>query len=322
MSIRSPILSVNNIKVYFGDEPKVVKAVEDVSFELFAGEALGIVGESGCGKSTIAKALLGLAPLKSGEIIINGHDVKSFSTEQGRYNRRHIQMIFQDPLASLNPRYTIEQILNEPLNMFFPSYSSEQRTKAIKEMMSMVGLNPDFIVRYPHEFSGGQCQRIAIARSMLVQPDILVCDEAVSALDVSIQGQIINLLKDLQKQFGLSLIFISHNLNVVRYISNRVMVLYLGKLMEEGKAQDLFENPKHPYTKALLGAIPKSDPKFYKKNNIIGLGGDVPSPIDPPSGCVFHTRCPMKQEICVQKIPPEAHPNETRKSVCHFWEDV
>jgi oligopeptide transport system ATP-binding protein len=287
----------------FFKPPLGLKAVNDVTFSVREGETLGIVGESGCGKSTLGRSILRLIEPTAGNVVWRGKDLSSLSREEMRQARRHMQIIFQDPVASLDPRMTVGQIIGEPLDVFEPGLSRQDRTERIAEMMRAVGLTPEMINRYPHEFSGGQAQRIGIARAIVTRPQLIVCDEPVSALDVSIQAQIIQLLKDLKDKFGLTLLFISHDLSVVRLISDRIMVLYLGKIVEFGETADVFSNPQHPYTKALLSAAPIPDPKVARDRDRIRLEGDVPSPINPPSGCAFRTRCPQVQARCAQETP-------------------
>lgn len=305
------LLSVQDLKVYFdipsgdllGRHPHKLKAVDGVSFDIKSGETLGVVGESGCGKSTLGRAILQLIPPTDGNVVFLGQELTKLNKRKLRAVRQDFQIVFQDPLASLNPRMTIGDIIAEPLQSFFPNMSKRERKAKVQDMMDKVGLLPQMINRYPHEFSGGQCQRIGIARAMILQPKLIICDEPVSALDVSIQAQIINLLKDLQKEFGLSLIFISHDLSVVRHISHRVLVLYLGNVMEIADRTELYERPRHPYTQALISAAPIPDPALERNKSRLMIEGDLPSPIDPPSGCVFRTRCPKAQEICGKEIP-------------------
>ncbi len=309
---RQPILSVRDVRVEFQikddkgwpwSPARSLKAVNGISFDLFAGETLGVVGESGCGKSTLARALLNLHPANSGSIRWMGQEMHGASAEAWMAVRKDIQMIFQDPLASLNPRMTVAQIIAEPLRTHHPELSSDDVMAQVRAIMGRIGLTAQQINRYPHEFSGGQCQRIGIARALILQPKLIVCDEPVSALDVSIQAQIINLLKELQAEFGLALIFIAHDLAVVRHISHRIMVMYLGRAMEFAQKRALYDDPRHPYTQALLSAIPIPDPELERSKVVQLLQGDLPSPLSPPSGCVFRTRCPKAQAQCAAVVP-------------------
>lgn len=302
-----PILSVRHLKVHFPvkaqhswpwQAKKILRAVDDISFDLYAGETLSIVGESGCGKSTLSRALVNLHRATAGEIIWLGKNLCDATKQDWLHVRRDIQMIFQDPLGSLNPRMTVAQIIAEPLHIHHPTLSADEVMRQVKMMMNQVGLREQMINRYPHEFSGGQCQRIGIARALILKPKMIICDEPVSALDVSIQAQIINLLKELQKKMGLALIFIAHNLAVVKHVSDRILVMYLGRSMELAGKHALYNQPSHPYTRALLSAIPRPDPRQEKGKIIQPLRDDLPSPINPPSGCVFHTRCPQAEARC------------------------
>ena len=321
-----PILSVKDLKVYFPISsgklfvpPTPLKAVDGVSFDLYPGETLGVVGESGCGKSTLGRGVLQLLEPTGGEVLWLGNHLEGLSSKGMISYRKDMQIIFQDPLASLNPRMTIGDIIAEPLTVHYPEMDKEERKERVREMMQQVGLLPLMINRYPHEFSGGQCQRIGVARAMILKPRLIVCDEPVSALDVSIQAQIVNLIQELQASFGLSLIFISHDLSVVRHISHRIMVLYLGNVMEIADRGSLYREPLHPYTKALISAVPIPDPDQEKNKQRLVLEGDLPSPLNPPSGCVFRTRCPLAQDICAQKKPELEQVNGKRQVACHFW---
>ena len=318
------LLAVNNLKVNFSIPSKSIlpwakadnlKAVNGVNVRLFEGETLGVVGESGCGKSTFARAIIGLVEASEGEVIWLGQDLTKIKSIQRRETRKDIQMIFQDPLASLNPRMNIGDIIAEPLNTFYPKLSKQEVKGKVKEMMDRVGLLPNLVNRYPHEFSGGQCQRIGIARALILKPKMIICDEPVSALDVSIQAQVVNLLKELQAEFGLSLVFIAHDLSVVKHISDRVLVMYLGNEVELAESKSLFADPKHPYTKALMSAVPVPDPKIERNKVIQMLEGDLPSPINPPSGCVFRTRCPIATSECATQIP-KLKGNDTHAVSC------
>src|SRR6186713_2893199 len=307
-----PILSVRDLKVHFKvrsgnawpwSRARTLKAVDGISFDIHAGETLGVVGESGCGKSTLARAVLNLIPATAGSIVWMGREMTKASPQAWQDARADIQMIFQDPLASLDPRMTIAQIIAEPLRTHRPGLAEAEVMQRVKAMMGRVGLMPQQINRYPHEFSGGQCQRIGIARALILEPKLIICDEPVSALDVSIQAQIINLLKALQKSMGLALIFIAHDLAVVKHISDRILVMYLGHEMEVADKKALYASPRHPYTQALLSAIPIPDPVLERKKVIQLLQGDLPSPMAPPSGCVFRTRCPLAIARCAEEVP-------------------
>ncbi len=322
-----PLLDVKNLVMHFPltqgiiFQRKVgaVQAVDDISFGVKRGETLGLVGESGCGKSTTGRAILQLYRPTAGEVNFNGRDLTKIDGGEMRRMRRHLQMIFQDPYASLNPRMTVGNIVSEPMQIH-KLVDKKDRTARVQELLQTVGLNPYFANRYPHEFSGGQRQRIGVARALAANPDFIVADEPVSALDVSIQAQIVNLLEELQEQFGLTYLFIAHDLSVVRHISDRVAVMYLGKLVELADRNALYDDPLHPYTKALLSAVPIPDPVIEKRREPIILTGDVPSPINPPSGCRFHTRCPyMMPDICPQIDPVFADQGGGHYVACHLY---
>jgi oligopeptide transport system ATP-binding protein len=300
-----------------------VKAVDGVSFEIREGETLGLVGESGCGKSTLARLVTQLIPVTSGKIFLGDVELTKLHGEKLRQQRRQLQMIFQDPFASLDPRMTVGDIIAEPLDNFGVMRGRARSTR-VQELLRIVGLNPNFNNRYPHEFSGGQRQRIGIARALALNPKLVVCDEAISALDVSIQAQIVNLLEDLQQQFKLTYLFIAHDLSVVRHISDRVMVMYLGKIVEIADSVGTYSSPKHPYTKALLSAIPVPDPKIQRGRRLVELSGEIPSPIHPPSGCRFHTRCPIARvpTPCAEVEPPLEEKVRDHLAACHFSQDV
>jgi oligopeptide transport system ATP-binding protein len=313
------ILEAHNIKVDFKVKEQYLRAVDNVSFNLKQGEILGLVGESGCGKSTLGRAILQLIKPTSGTVLYNNIDLTLLSDAELRKHRQELQIIFQDPLAALNPRMTVGQIIAEPLYNHVPKFSKKTIANMVMQVMSEVGLIPEHINRYPHEFSGGQCQRIGIARALIVKPKIIVCDEPVSALDVSIQAQIVNLLKSLQKKYGLSLIFIAHDLSIVRHISDRIMVMYLGKIIEFADADAIYMKPKHPYTKALLSAVPIPDPRLERSKNTILLTGELPSPINPPSGCRFRTRCSQAENKCTD-IEPVLTKHYEHEIACHLYE--
>jgi oligopeptide transport system ATP-binding protein len=321
------VLEVRDVKKYFPLTQGIVfkrtighvKAVDGVSFELKKGETLGVVGESGCGKSTLGRLLMGLERPTGGSIKLLGHEMAGLSSKGLRRMRRDIQIVLQDPYSSLDPRMTVGDIVGEPYEIHKDVIAGKDRRKAVQDLLDVVGLNPDHINRYPHQFSGGQRQRIGIARALALKPKIIVADEPVSALDVSVQAQVVNLFERLQDEFGLSYVFIAHDLSVVRHISDRVMVMYLGKAVELGDETQIYEQPTHPYTQALLSAVPVPDPRLRGHRDHIVLEGDVPSPANPPSGCRFRTRCWKAQDICATEEPQlvmregSAHP-----SACHF----
>ena len=316
------VLDVRDLAVHYrvargGAGPALLRAVEDVSFSLHRGQTLGIVGESGSGKSSIARALLRLVPAASGRALFRGTDLLALEGDALRQARRHVQMIFQDPLASLDPRMTVEQIVTEPLRVFAPRLGRGQRRALALAMLGRVGLGSEHLARFPHEFSGGQAQRIGIARALILEPDLVVCDEPLSALDVSIKSQISNLLKDLQQELGLALLFISHDLAAVRFSCDAVLVLYLGRVMELAPRDALFATPRHPYTRALLDAVPLPDPRAARARRASPLPGELPSPLAPPSGCVFRTRCPLAEARCAHTAPP-LRPVGAGQVACHL----
>lgn len=324
----TPLLSVQDLKVHFHvnkkylwSKPDTIKAVDGISLDLNAGETIGIVGESGCGKSTLGRAILNLIKPTSGKVMWLGKDLATVEPADMRHLRKDLQIIFQDPLASLNPRMTVGQIIAEPIKTYMPELSRMERRQKVEEIMFKVGLSPHHVNRYPHEFSGGQCQRIGIARAMILRPKLLICDEPVSALDVSIQAQILNLLTDLQKEMGISYLFISHDLSVVRHISHRIAVLYLGRIAEIADNEALYEAPKHPYTQALISAVPIPDPKVERNKERYLIKGDLPSPLHPPSGCRFRTRCPKATDVC-SRVSPELEVVDPGHVVaCHHWRE-
>ena len=323
------LLSVRDLAVSFrvrrrGAWPwtpaRELQAVAGVSFDVAAGESLGVVGESGSGKSTLARAIVGTIPSRSGRIVFDGRDLAAMDARARRVHRRDVQMVFQDPLAALNPRMTVADIIAEPLVTHEPATRRAEARAKVGALMERVGLLPNLMNRYPHEFSGGQCQRIGIARALILRPKLLICDEPVSALDVSVQAQVVNLLKELQRDLGLSMIFIAHDLNVVRHVSDRIVVMYLGRLMEMGPARELTGDPRHPYTRALIASVPIPDPVRERERVRPVLEGDLPSPLSPPSGCVFRTRCPEARPDCAGARPEVEEIGPGRQVACP-WQD-
>ena len=326
---RTPLLSVQHLCKEFPVESGVfgkrfskraVHAVNDVSFDIYAGETFGLVGESGCGKSTTGRCIMHLTRPTSGTVLFEGKDVSKMSKKELKEMRRNMQFIFQDPYASLNPRMTIGEIVSEPLVIHNVMPDAKEREEYVRGLLDVVGLNPEHINRYPHEFSGGQRQRVGIARAFALKPKLIICDEPVSALDVSIQAQVLNLLNDLQKEYGTAYLFIAHDLSVVQHISDNIGVMYLGNMMEYADWKDLYDRPHHPYTQSLLSAVPVPDPDIQATRKRIVLAGDPPSPIDAPSGCCFHTRCPMACEKCSQERPEFREVESGHFCACHFAE--
>ena len=324
---RTPLLSVQHLCKEFPVESGVfgkrfskraVHAVNDVSFDIYAGETFGLVGESGCGKSTTGRCIMHLTRSTSGTVLFEGKDVSKMSKKELKEMRRNMQFIFQDPYASLNPRMTIGEIVSEPLIIHNVMPDAKEREEYVRGLLDVVGLNPEHINRYPHEFSGGQRQRVGIARAFALKPKLIICDEPVSALDVSIQAQVLNLLNDLQKEYGTAYLFIAHDLSVVQHISDNIGVMYLGNMMEYADWKDLYDRPHHPYTQSLLSAVPVPDPDIQATRKRIVLAGDPPSPIDAPSGCCFHTRCPMACEKCSQERPEFREVEPGHFCACHF----
>ncbi len=297
--------------------PRGLRAVAGVSLDLAEGETLGIVGESGSGKSTLARAIVGTIPATAGQVIWQGRDLAELGPQARRAHAKDVQMVFQDPLAALNPRMTVGQIIAEPLRTHSPELSKAEMRARVQDLMTRVGLLPNLLNRYPHEFSGGQCQRIGIARALILRPKLLICDEPVSALDVSVQAQVINLLAEIQKEFHLSIIFIAHDLSVVRHVSDRIAVMYLGRLVEVGRGHELIDMPWHPYTKALIASVPVPDPATERARSRVAVRGELPSPMDPPSGCVFRTRCPVARPSCAEHVP-ELRQEGDRRVACPF----
>lgn len=319
------VLKVESLKVHFPvkgglfTKKQVVKAVDGVSFEIYPKETFGLVGESGCGKSTTGRAIVKLYEPTSGSIYYHGEDVTKIRGRHLAEFRRNVQMIFQDPYASLNPRMTVGEIIREPMDIHHIFQTKEEREQRVRELLDIVGLKPDHIRRYPHEFSGGQRQRIGIARTLALNPQFIVCDEPISALDVSIQAQVINLLEHIQKEMGISYLFIAHDLSMVKHISDRIGVMYLGNLVEIGDSDDVYHRPLHPYTQALLSAVPIPDPRVAREKKRIVLEGELPSPLDTPSGCVFRTRCPNATERCAKEKPGMVNVGK-RRVACFLYE--
>jgi len=320
-----PVITVNNLKKHYPIKRAEsfikhdwLKAIDGISFDLYEGETLGLVGESGCGKSTTRKLLLYVEPPTEGEVFFNGQNIFSMSKADLKSYRRNVQMVFQDPYASLNPKWKVLKLIAEPLTIHRIG-SSKSRREKVEELMNLVGLREEYCDRFAHEFSGGQRQRISIARALALDPQIIIADEPVSALDVSIQAQVINLFKDLKDKLNLTYVFISHDLNVVRHISDRVAVMYLGKLVEIASTDSLFDNPSHPYTAALMQSIPLPDPKA--RLEAAALGGEVPSPINPPDGCAFHPRCPRVMDICRHVLPQTVTIDQMHQVACHLYSD-
>jgi oligopeptide transport system ATP-binding protein len=322
------MVRVENLKKYFpitrglifSRQVGAVKAVDDVSFVIKKGETLGVVGESGCGKSTTGRSILHLEKPTAGKIFLGDIDLSSLNTEEMRLMRPRMQMIFQDSYASLNPRHSVGKIIAEPMVIHGVQDFDERHTR-VMELLDLVGLDPNHFDRFPHEFSGGQRQRINIARALALNPDFVVCDEPISALDVSIQAQVVNLFQDLQQKLGLTYMFIAHDLSMVQHISDRVAVMYLGKIVELTNRKDLFYSPLHPYTQSLLSAVPQPDPETERKRHRIMLEGEVPSPANPPRGCVFHNRCPMEQPVCSEEIPEYREVRPDHFVACHLADD-
>ena len=328
MAEQTPLLKVEHLSKEFPANSgvfashfskRVVSAVNDVSFEIMPGETFGLVGESGCGKSTTGRTIMHLNRPTGGKVFFEGRDVSAMNKKELKAMRREMQFIFQDPYASLNPRMTIGEIVSEPMTIHGIGTKAE-RMERVRELLDVVGLNPEHINRYPHEFSGGQRQRVGIARAFILRPKLIICDEPVSALDVSIQAQVLNLLKKLQDKYGTAYLFIAHDLSVVQHISDRVAVMYLGKMVELSDWKSLYAQPHHPYTQSLLSAVPVPDPDIQKTRKRIILAGDPPSPLDPPAGCRFHTRCPIAQEICGREQPVFNEVEPGHFCACHFAE--
>ena len=315
------ILQVNNLKKYFNvGKGEMLKAVDGVTFHIHKGETLGIVGESGCGKSTAGRTIIGLYDLTDGEVIYHGKNIHNMNSKERFSFHRQMQMIFQDPYASLNPRSTVREIISEPMEVHGLYPKKKERLNRVYQLLEDVGLNRDHANRYPHEFSGGQRQRIGIARALALEPEFIIADEPISALDVSVQAQVVNLLKRLQKEKGLTYLFIAHDLSMVKQISDRIGVMYLGQLVEMTTSNELYQTPLHPYTQALLSAIPIPDPDIEDKRERIILKGEIPSPVNPPSGCVFRNRCPMAMDICASQKPVWQEVETNHFAACHLYD--
>ena len=321
MDSREVIVSIDHLKTYFQvgkglGRKRTVKAVDDISLDIYRGETFGLVGESGCGKSTLGRTIVKINEPTAGKILVKGEDITNLSGAELKKFRKSIQLIFQDPYASLNPRMTVGEIIREPMVIHQVYPTRREQDERVVELLQIVGLKPDHIRRYPHEFSGGQRQRISIARTLALNPEFIVCDEPISALDVSIQAQIINLLKRIQREMGIAYLFIAHDLSMVKHISDRIGVMYLGQMVEMGESGELYSNPMHPYTQALLSAVPIPDPVVGKSKKRIMLDGELPSPLNPPSGCPFRTRCPHAMEQCA-KERPRLREADGRLVACH-----
>lgn len=316
------LIEVKNLKKYFQvGKGRVLKAVDDISIDIYKGETLGLVGESGCGKSTAGRTIIQLYNATSGQVIYEGEDIQRKSATEIKNMKKKMQMIFQDPYSSLNPRMTVLEIISEGIDNHEVLHNKKEKEAKVYELLELVGLNKRHANRYPHEFSGGQRQRIGIARALAVEPEFIIADEPIAALDVSIQAQIVNLLQELQQKKGLTFLFIAHDLSMVKYISDRIAVMYLGTMVELSDSEDLYDEPLHPYTKALLSAIPIPDPKIERIRERIILKGDVPNPMDPPSGCRFRTRCPSAMQICTESVPKWQEITSNHFVACHLYNE-
>lgn len=317
---KEKLIEVKNLKKYFSiGKGKVLKAVDDVSFDIYKGETLGLVGESGCGKSTIGRTIIQLLHATSGQVLYDGENSREKSAGESKKMKRKMQMIFQDPYSSLNPRMTVLEIISEGIGNHEAHLNKNEKEAKVYHLLESVGLNKSHAQRYPHEFSGGQRQRIGIARALAVEPEFIIADEPIAALDVSIQAQIVNLMQELQQKKGLTYLFIAHDLSMVKHISDRIAVMYLGAMVELSDSEDLYDHPLHPYTQALLSAIPIPDPKIERARERIILEGDVPNPIDPPSGCRFRTRCPKAMQICAESVPVWQEASANHFVACHLY---